>query len=45
MADLKKENDIDYDNRNIFYLKSMKYITLAASKVNSLKQLIKKFTK
>lgn len=45
MANLKKEIDIDYDNRNILYLKCMKYITIAASKVNSLKQLLKRISK
>ena len=45
MANLKKEIDIDYDNRNILYRKCMKYITIAASKVNSLKQLLKKLSK
>lgn len=45
MANLKKEIVVDYDNRYIFYVKCKEYITIAASKINLLKQYLNRLSK
>ncbi|MBT2759911.1 hypothetical protein [Paenibacillus sp. ISL-20] len=44
MANLKKEIIVDYDNRYIFLIKCKEYITIAASKINLLKQYLRQIS-
>ncbi|MBX4152240.1 LytTR family transcriptional regulator DNA-binding domain-containing protein [Paenibacillus lautus] len=44
MVNLKKEIIVDFENRDIFLVKCKEYITIARSKVNLLKEYLKKFS-
>ncbi|WP_431785847.1 hypothetical protein [Paenibacillus lactis] len=44
MVNFKKEVVVDFDNRDIFLVKCKEYITIARSKINCVKEYLKKMS-